>query len=366
MKAKPFEGNILFNPYNNIDSSKWRKANFQVQSYAWIGITSGRGNTNTAIYNVYKSLGYDIIATSDYQKINTYRNNEPEYIPVYEHGYGIKKNHQVLIGSRKVLWTDYPFFQTIHNKQNIINKLRKNNELIYIAHPKLRNGYDTGDLKWLANYDGIEVLNNYRLSIEHWDSALSSGNYVTLLGNDDAHDISNPDEIGHHCTFINSATLTRRDIVQALKSGKAFGARIYRTNGESFKDKIKRTKILPIINSITVSGDTITIKTDSIAREIRFVGQNGIIRKTESNTNLAIYKFNETDTYIRTEIEFYSRNVYFLNPVCRSENGVPSRIPNPEINVYRTFVLRIIGFATIFFIVLNYFYLKRKFRRKSC
>jgi len=339
--------------------------NFQVQSYAWSGITSGRGNTNEKIYDIYKQLGYDIIATSDYQKINRYRQDEPDYIPVYEHGYGIKKNHQVLLGAQKVLWKDYPVFQTIHNKQHILNLLREDNELVYIAHPKLRHGYEPEDMEKLGNYDGIEVLNNYRTSLEHWDAALSAGNYVTLLGNDDAHDITNPDEIGHHCTFIQSSTLNRAEILTALKKGNSFGAKIYRPNGESFEDKIKRTRVLPKITAVDITSDTFYIRIDSVAREVRFVGQNGKNLLTISHTNSPFYIIRDNDTYIRTEIEFYSNSVYYLNPVCRTNSNLPPEKPAPEINIYKTAILRILGFATLIFIFLNYFLLKRKFRNRK-
>lgn len=363
--SEPFTGKNFYNPYQDIDSSFWRKANFQIQSYAWKGVTSGRGNTNEKIYDIYNQLGYDIIATSDYQKINRYRQDEPDYIPVYEHGYGIKKNHQVLVGAEKVLWKDYPFFQTIHNKQHILNLLKKENELVYIAHPKLRHGYIPNDMKLLGNYDGIEVLNNYRTSLEHWDAALSTGNYVTILGNDDAHDITNPDEIGHHCTFIQSPSTNKDDILAAMKLGKAIGAKIYRPNGESFKSKIERTKILPIVKAVNISNDTLFIQTDSIAREIRFIGQNGKTLHAINNSNHSSYKILENDTYVRTEVEFYSKSIYYLNPICRIDGQFIIKKGSPEIDVFKTWVLRVLGFATIIFIFLNFFLLRKKLRIKN-
>ncbi len=363
--SNPFSGDQFFNPYSNLDSSHWRKANFQIQSYAWKGITSGRGNTNENIHDLYKSLGYDIIATSDYQKINRYRQEDPEYIPVYEHGYGIKKNHQVLVGAQKVLWKDYPFFQTIHNKQHILNLLEEENELVYIAHPKLRHGYQPVDMELLGNYDGIEVLNNYRTSLEHWDAALSTGNYVTILGNDDAHDITNPDEIGHHCTFIQSPTVNRDDILASMKFGKAFGAMIYRPNGEPFDKKIKRTKILPIIKAIEISMDTLFIFTDSIAREIRYIGQGGKNLQTVNHTNNSFYMIQANDTYVRAEIEFYSNSVYYTNPVCRTDSKFPSKRPAPEINVYKTTLLRVLGFSTLLFVIINYYFLRKRFHTRK-
>jgi len=131
--STPFSGLFIYNPYSSMDSKAWHKSNFQIQSYAWGGITSGRGNSNEDIYQLYKSLGYEVIATSDYQKINRFAEQYPGFIPVYEHGYGIQKSHQVLVGSKKVLWKDYPFFQTIHNKQHIIkSSFSRDGELIKV------------------------------------------------------------------------------------------------------------------------------------------------------------------------------------------------------------------------------------------
>jgi len=363
-QSHPFEGETFYNPYQEMDASHWRKANFQIQSYAWKGITSGRGNTNEVIHDVYKSLNYDIIATSDYQKINKYLEDQQAYIPVYEHGYGIKKNHQVLIGAKKVLWKDYPFFQTIHNMQHILNSLRPDNELTFIAHPKLRHGYSPEDMELLTNYDGIEVLNNYRTSLEHWDAALSSGKYVTILGNDDAHDISNPNEIGHHCTFVNAPAINKEEIIESLKAGNAFGAMIYRPYDESFSEKTERIKILPMLENFEIKGDSILIKTDSIAKEIKFIGQGGKLLKGIKNTNNTYYKIEDNDTYVRTEIEFPGQHIYYLNPVCRSTNYSPPAAPLPEINYYRTYILRIIGFGTIIFIFINVFYIRKRIKKK--
>lgn len=360
----PFSGTKIFNPYQKADFKHWKKANFQVQSYAWLGITAGRENSNEVIYETYKSQWYDIIGTSDYQKINRFRSGEPGYVAVYEHGYGIKKNHQVMIGARKVLWTDYPFFQSLHNKQHVLNLLRKGSDLTYIAHPRFRNGYAPEDMTYLSNYDGVEVLNNYRTSPAHWDSALSAGNYVTILGDDDAHDVSNPDEIGHHCTFINSASTDQEEIILALKEGRAYGAKIMRPNGESFEDKRERTKLLPAIKMIRVTNDTLKIATDSPANEIRFIGQGGKVLTTTFDADSAAYKISRSDTYVRAEIEYSQGITYYLNPVCRTNQDRPAKFSIPEVDIYRTALLRVLGFGTLIFIFVNIFVFRKKFRRK--
>lgn len=361
----PFTGDIFYNPYQHYDSNHWKKANFQIQSYAWKGITSGRGNTNEVIHNVYKNLSYDIIATSDYQKINRYREDKPDYIPVYEHGYGIKKSHQVLLGAQKVLWIDYPLFQSIHNKQHILNLLKKENELVYIAHPKLWNAYSLKEMELLSNYDGIEVLNNYGISLEHWDAALSSGKYVTIIGNDDAHDIYNPNELGRHCTFINSPTLTREDIIKSLELGKSFGASTYLHFNEPLAHKIERLKVLQKLKKFEIISDTIFLEVDSIPEEIKFIGQGGKIHKKINHSNKVFYVLKDSDTYIRAEIKFSYKHIYFLNPVCRTNELKPPGQSLPEIDIYRTFILRIVGFSSLIFLLINIIFIRKKLKTRK-
>lgn len=365
-KGIPFTGSTIYNPYANMIEKNWRKANFQIQSYAWKGITSGRGNTNEKIHSRYESLGYDIIATSDYQKINRYKDDEPSFIPVYEHGYGIRKHHQVLIGSNKVLWKDFPIFQTLSNKQHILNLLSNDNELVIIAHPKLRNAYSVNDMKYLSNYDGIEVLNNYCTSVEYWDAALSTGHYVTIIGNDDAHDITNPNEIGRNCTFINAPSTDREHILNALKEGNSFGASLSWSHGEPFDPKIERSKKIPDITSIDlINGDTISILTSIKAKEFRFIGQEGKILKNIKEVNSASYKFRPKDTYIRTEIEFEDNTVFYLNAFCRMHGDSPENPASPKIDTYRTWLLRILGFASLLVILFNFYHFVIKPRIKK-
>ena len=45
-EPKPFSGNKLYNPYQDLDTSRWLKANFQVQTRVWGGITNGRKNSS--------------------------------------------------------------------------------------------------------------------------------------------------------------------------------------------------------------------------------------------------------------------------------------------------------------------------------
>ena len=143
-----------------MDKNCWRKVNFHFHTRAWGGITSGRQNTNELFWETYKKLGYDAPFISNYQQISKFNKDSAFYIPVYEHGFGIRKKHQVCIGAKKVLWFDLSLFQDLDHKQFILDLLRDDNEIVAIAHPGWDNGYPPEHLKYLTNYNLLEVLDN--------------------------------------------------------------------------------------------------------------------------------------------------------------------------------------------------------------
>ncbi len=347
---KAFSGDKLYNPYRGMDSSDWKKGNFQVQSRVWLGITNGRRNTNEAINTIYRQLGYDIIVTSDYQKINRFGQELPQYIPTYEHGYSIRKTHQVCIGSHGIDWVDYPFYQNVNHKQHMINMLSEKNEIIALAHPDLRDGYLLEDMKQLTNYDLMEAMSQVRFSIGHWDMALSYGHPVFILGNDDAHDVFDPEEVGRVCTFINSRSIDGDQIKRNLKAGNAFGARVAMQPDEDFIEKASVHQNLPIVKNVDLVGDTLTVKLSETAALIAFVGQGGTLRRTFSDTSGATYIIRADDTYIRTEVTFDDGTMYYLNPVFRYSGLTPGQQPSATINWAKTWVQR--GVAIVIFIVL--------------
>ncbi len=363
-KPEPFSGNKIFNPYQHADSLFWKKANFQVQSRVWGGITDGRENSNKMIDSVYRFLEYDIIGISDYMQINKYKSGEKSYIPIYEHGYGVLKHHQICIGAEKVNWRDYFLYQSIHHKQHVINILRDDNDLVILAHPKLREAYKPSELKWLTNYDGIEILNYFGISINYWDPALSSGHYVIAMGNDDAHNVTDSDEVGNYCTFIYTESNAGDSVINALKKGRSFAAKIYRPADQPFEDKKRRIKDIAVLKKAKVINDSFFVEVDRKAYEFRFIGQNGELKKTVKNSCEAHYTIKPEDTYIRTEILFPSKNIYYLNPIAKYSDKWPPEKPILTRNITKTWIYRIIFGATLLFIIMNIIILTRRFKRK--
>lgn len=359
-----FSGDHIYNPYQHMDSSAWKKANFQVQSRVWGGITNGRDNSNSMIDSIYRYLDYDIIAISDYMRINKFGREKKSYLPVYEHGYSILKHHQICVGAERVNWRDYAFYQSLHHKQHIIDILRDENEFIIMAHPKLRDAFDPGDFSWLRGFDAIEILNFYRVSIAHWDSALSAGNFVTAIGNDDAHDISNPDEVGQYCTFINTE-MHSDSIISALRQGNSYAARMFRYVGETYEEKKKKLDEVAQLSRAELVGDTFYVKVDLSASQIRFIGQGGHLLKETENASEAFYVIRDEDTYVRTELIFPNRNEIYLNPLVRySQNWPPAR-DLPKVNPLRTWIYRILVGATFAFVIINIIILRQRLIKKK-
>lgn len=350
-EPEPFSGNQWYNPYHDIDTGNWHRANFHFHTKRWAGITAGEG-TEEESYRQFKRLGYTVSALSHYQHITEFQKDSPFYIPVYEHGFGVRKKHQILIGATEVLWLDYSLVQNVNHKQHIINLLRDDNEIVAIAHPDWEDGYSTGDMKYLSNYDLIEVLDNNWRSFPQWDAALSAGKPVYMLGDDDGHDIYDPYVVGRRCTFINSPARTGDDLIRNLKTGNAFGADIYMRENEPFEEKEILAGMIPKLTGISIHGDTLRVTADTVAMKFTFIGQGGKARKVQYLTDAGWYILQPEDTYIRTEIVYFSQyshpgTIFYLNPVFRYNGDPPVNRLTATVNYERTWIFRVMMFGSL-------------------
>jgi hypothetical protein len=361
----PFGGDKIFNPYKGMDSTKWLKANFHFHTRAWSGLTSGRKNSDSAFWSTYRNMGYDVPCISNYQSISKFNKDSAFYIPVYEHGFGIRKKHQLCIGAEEVLWLDYSIYQNLNHKQHIIDRLHDQCKIVALAHPDWEKGYSLNDMMFLSNYDLIEVLDQNWRSVEQWDAALSSGHPVYIVGDDDAHDIYDTYQIGRCCTFINAASNHSADVLRSLKEGNAFGADVYMYDKSSFDEKAAQAKLIPRLDRVEVIGDTLHVAVSSVAMSIEFIGQGGVIKKTVNNTKTASYRILPEDTYIRTVIIFATNfqapgTKFYLNPVFRYNGEKPSNALRAEFNFPRTWILRIFSIPALLFFLVFIGYMTRK------
>lgn len=343
-EPKPFQGSYLHNPYENMNPDNWIQANFHAHTRQFGGFTNGRVNTNEMVDSVYSILGFDHIGISDYNKINYYDSVNPSFIPTYEHGYGIFKIHQLCLGAEKVRRLDYFAFQNLSMKQHTLNRLAKRTRLVVPAHPSfVKQGYLVEDMKYLSNYKLMEVLNGFVISTAHWDTALSNGHLVYLIGNDDSHDVTNITEVGFRFTMVNAPENEAEQLLQALESGNAVGVDFSLIWGERLERKMKRLeRDLPYITQVDLRGDTLLISASKPFLKIRFIGQDGKELDARKDNHTAFYVVKAEDTYIRTEVEFKDGTTLYLNPITRHESSDIVKQRLDHINWPKTIILWVI------------------------
>jgi hypothetical protein len=352
-----FRGNHLYNPYQGMDSTKWRLANFHVHTRLFFGITNGAPDSNKYLDSLYKYFGYNIIGISNYQSIDTFESKNNWFVPVYEHGYQYYKNHQLVLNAKKVSWLDYVFRQTLSNKQFVIDHLKKDTSVILtIVHPSKREAYSFRDFKYLSNYNCLEIANNIDLFTSYYDTILSSGHPVFIMADDDAHDLTKISEGCHSFNLINS-DLVRDSILHALKTGRSVGVNFNISSYKTNEEKKAALKKLPEITSITLKNDTFTVRLNEPVDTIKFIGYQGKERERVNNCAVGVCLFSKEDTYLRTEIKCYDGTIYFLNPVFRY-NGVRLIDQVGTYNAKKTWAGR-----SVFLIVILLIFLTWKHRK---
>lgn len=339
---QPFVGEELYNPYAGLEGL-WLKCNVHAHAYTHLGLTNGKQPGNEILEH-YRSLGYDISAISDYHSINKHQNTSaPSFIPFYEHGYNANKTHQ-LVSSMHVSPFDLAFNLNRSNKQYVIDRLKWHAPLVILAHPALQKSYSENELRYLAGYDAMEVLNHYRQSIRHWNAALSAGKPVWIFANDDSHNIDNPNETGVNWTMINIDVLNHKNFIDAVKHGQTYGV-----NGRQGMNDNE-------LEYVRVRDMSIEYAFANPADSIRLVGQDGLIRARYYNSHTALYSFTHADTYIRAEI-FNPRSSMYLNPVIRYDgNAIPSNVLTARVQWNRTIVMR--ALITSFYLIFLGYLLK--------
>jgi len=179
-----------------------------------------------------------------------------------------------------------------------------------------------------------------------------------MLGNDDAHDVLNSNHVGRKFTMINSPSLNKEDIIKNLKSGNAYGVDFFPKMDVPMDERIERSKYIPYITKVDLNGDTLTVAASQQARTITFIGQEGKILQTSSDTNISHYIIKENDTYVRTVLNYSDNTSLCLNPVVRYSGDKVVSLKTAKINVKATLYLRIAYF--LIFLTIAYFYARRR------
>jgi hypothetical protein len=328
----PHSGNMLFNPYSSVNDSlvggRWLKANFHAHSMAWGGLSHGNASLS-ALSNSYKQLGYDVAAVSNYHRMDTLPDFSEHFISAYEHGYNVRKAHQICVGSKEVIWLDYVFGHWMPQKQHIIKRLKEVTPVVILAHPIWQGAYSPESMRFLTDYDCMEVFNHFRESLELFDSAWSAGRTAWAVGDDDSHDVNATGENGACWTMLYAATPQRDRVLQALQQGRCYAVKLNSLLQERWRrlgEGRLRDSCLNAVNdcrlqSLRVDSDSLTLTMAGSVVLMRFIGQSGAVRKTVEGNTIAGYRFRPDDTYIRIEI-LSPNTTIVLNPVVRTANGL--------------------------------------------
>lgn len=256
-----------------------------VPSYSFAEIEPFNGDF---IYNPY----------SDIERINyiDFRSEsiENQGIKVYEYGYALNGTRYLCLGYDSKRRIDYPFLQSIHYKQFNIDKLNKKCQIVAPAHPS--KGFKKGEMTHLDHYRVMEVLSPNDNSLYYWDIALSNGHRVNIVATGKNHATA--------CIGGNDA----ESVYNSLNVGNSYAVKYY---GNLID--------VPKLQYVRCDNDTLTLAVSDKAREIRFIGQNAVVKHVVNDVSEAFYPINEDDTYIRTEIEFENGNTLYLNPLVRHQ-----------------------------------------------
>lgn len=310
--ARQFSGETIYNPYNGVTDSNWKKANFHAhQRYILFGIDFEY--TGEEFVAAYKARNYDIIGLADHHRINPFG-----HLPSYEHGLGLNNYHLLMLGATDVSWFYYPIMTLPqHQMQDELDRFKPQVKVLGINHPSRLRHISPAVFNNLMGYDLMEM--NPDVSSVAWDIALSSGIYSTLIANDDAHSISDDDRWFQNCfTMVNTPSLRADDIFASLKAGRAYGIAMPAT----LDTKSQLHSDFPSMKQVALIQDTVSVMFNAVADSIKFIGQDGVVLKCEVRADSTSYKFLQNDTYVRVDAYFPQDVRIWLNPFYRTGGAV--------------------------------------------
>jgi hypothetical protein len=366
-EPKTFLGENFYNPYQHIDYGEWRKCVFHLHTKSWMGLIEDGKDTPEEVLDVYKALNYDVVGISHHHiKINDMDADNPFYIPIYEHGIGIKQIHNLALGTQRLVWRDYMFSKNLSQKQHIIDLLQNKSRFVAIAHPARKRGYSLNDFRYLSGYDLFELQSGRITSETQWDMALSSGHRAWLIANDDAHSITNLGLVQRNVTFVNTSEPMGDAVLESLAQGIAFGVSFPRIEHPTFEQKEQAVAMISFPVSVRVNGDSLLVQWEQTMHQIEFIGDHGELLKTVTDSDFACYLIRSENTYVRVKLHCSEGFVYYLNPIIRSVSGdMPALQLLSSINVWQTSGKRtLLGFCFVALVVCAVKFRFRKISKK--
>lgn len=363
---KPFSGNTFYNPYSEVKEQRGMLCNFHAHSNQWNGVTNGHG-TNGDVMKKYHQLGYEFSCISNYHAVDCAND-----LKCYEHGWGVSKTHQLVLGAKQITWLDFPLLQNEHQQQFLINYLKESNEnaLVVLAHPSLRNAYSEQDLQKISGYHLFEAINKLRKSLHSWDIALSSGNPSFILGSDDCHNFNKPNDIGRCGTYVFTSNPNSDAIKSALKSGRSMAIEFGGSPDGSINEKRMNVQSVTKFTDISCTEGTISIAFPKAINELIIIGDHSDTLFKKTNENNFIYTIPAQYSYARIEYIDQNESHVYLNPFIRSDNGQLPHVYPPTKNdakttSYRFLIAFLISGFWIFIIRTQYVRSRKKLPRNA-
>ncbi len=351
---KPFTGEVIFNPYSELDPTiGWKRANFHTHTKVDEGINECPFYPDQVLKD-YKQYGYDILSFSNHQALTTYPGDSKYQIWVYEHGYNLLKFHQLVFGSTTIQKFDNIFPILTSQKQYIIDILNRNCDFIVFNHPDRTFCTRKKDMVRLTGYKMIEGDSGKDSDLKHWDEALSAGRYSFNLCSDDNHNSQDLNRIARRCSWLNTSSVEYSDIKDILLKGCFYSMNIPNFGDGDLEIKIDKNSKLPEIKEIGLRGDTIYIEVSQSASSIEIIGQDGVKKGIIENSSKAEYKMGLYDTYIRFTVKFPNGVIIYSNPFAKCSSGDPYQSLPYSINWLSTIgfnsfiVLLIMGCVSLF------------------
>lgn len=333
---RPFAGERWYNPYEEAVPGRLR-ACFHAHSTESLGGFSATAPFD-ALHEAYRRLGYDVIGISEYQKIRpaVAEDDGRVYVRVYEHGYGLGKQHQTVIGADRVEWRDHLFGQDIHQMQHVLDLLGDPGVFVIVNHPNKWQGYTDEELARLTGAHGIEIETRYSKGHVHWDRALSAGRPVWGICSDDAHRLERSWHVGSGWVQLHAKEPTEAGVLEALRTGRFES--IWAKSGGA-PNALRSLRVVTAEDG----SESLELRLVRPTEWIHAIGQGGeIIRIGRGDSEMSIPLGPEV-TYVRFAVK--SDNTWlYLNPVFRCDADDPLAVaPVATVDGRRTTLRRSLG-----------------------
>lgn len=356
-EAQPFEGEDIYNPYSDYDTTQmWRRANMHTHTRVE-GIFNECRHTPEEVIAEFKRYGYDIVTFSNHNEITTIGAAEECGVRAYEHGYNILKSHTLVYGSEKVLRYDMLMPILVSQRQFMLNLLSRDADIVQMNHPLRTTATTDNHMRKLSGYQLVELDSGRSTENEYWDVALSAGHYVLGVANDDMHYPDRSNRIAVRCNFLAMDALERDVLYEALRSGCFYAMRVPDYGRGDWAQKEERNAKLPYVKNIGLRDSDIYITLSERADSIKFTGAHHRTLYCATQSAEATMTLPSDEPYARITAYFPSGEVIYSQPFARYDSSamsMPGSAAEHSLNIPITLLFNLLVLTLIVAVVVAY------------